>query len=121
MFLRVHERSKKTSKQKKKQKEKLSLQRSMDEASYSNTKRFFTGKRLPETPVALPQTDRLALNSHRLTTSIPSKPDTVTVAVKKESNTYTGDKLIGIGTLHKSNLIPVFKGEEAKEIARMRR
>ena len=110
-----------TNKQKKKLKDKLSLQRSTDEANYSNTKRFYQGKRPPETPIVTPQTDRLSLNSHRLTSSIPSKPDTVAVAVKKESNTYTGDKLLGIGTLHKSNLIPVFKGEEAKEIARMRR
>lgn len=34
---------------------------------------------------------------------------------------YTGDKLIGIGVLHKSNSVPVFKGEDAIDIARMRR
>lgn len=34
---------------------------------------------------------------------------------------YTGTKIIGIGTLHKSNAVPVFSDDEAKEMARMRR
>lgn len=34
---------------------------------------------------------------------------------------YTGTKIIGIGTLHKSNAVPVFSDEEAKDISRMRR
>lgn len=34
---------------------------------------------------------------------------------------YTGDKIIGIGTLHKSNAVPVFSDEQAKDMARMRR
>ena len=36
-------------------------------------------------------------------------------------NVYTGDKILGIGTLHKSNAVPVFSNEEAHDIARMRR
>lgn len=34
---------------------------------------------------------------------------------------YTGDKIIGIGTLHKSNAVPVFSDTEAKDLATMRR
>jgi hypothetical protein len=34
---------------------------------------------------------------------------------------YTGDKMKGIGTLHKSNAVPIFTDEEAKDQARMRR
>jgi hypothetical protein len=34
---------------------------------------------------------------------------------------YTGTKMLGIGTLHKSNAVPIFSDDEAKEIARMRR
>ena len=34
---------------------------------------------------------------------------------------YTGHKMIGIATLHKSNAVPVFSAEEAGDIARMRR
>lgn len=34
---------------------------------------------------------------------------------------YTGDKMLGIATMHKSNSVPVFKEEEIKEIGKMRR
>jgi hypothetical protein len=34
---------------------------------------------------------------------------------------YTGDKMIGIGTLHKSNAVPIFAEEDAKDQASMRR
>ena len=42
------------------------------------------------------------------------------VATKREM-TYTGDKLVGIATMHKSNSVPIFNHEDAKDIARMRR
>jgi hypothetical protein len=34
---------------------------------------------------------------------------------------YTGDKMKGIGTLHKSNAVPIFTDEEAIDQANMRR
>ena len=34
---------------------------------------------------------------------------------------YTGDKMIGIGTLHKSNAVPIFSNDDAKDQASMRR
>lgn len=34
---------------------------------------------------------------------------------------YTGTKILGIGTMHKSNAVPIFSDDEAKDIARMRR
>ena len=40
---------------------------------------------------------------------------------KPEEKVYTGDKLIGIATMHKSNMVPVFKAEDAADIASMRR
>lgn len=39
----------------------------------------------------------------------------------KPSPQYTGDKMLGIGQLHKSNAVPVFRSEDAVDIARMRR
>lgn len=39
----------------------------------------------------------------------------------KPSPTYTGTKIIGIGTMHKSNAVPIFSDEEAKDISSMRR
>ena len=58
---------------------------------------------------------------HRDSPKIPSG-DTYDhfVATKREKQ-YTGDKLMGIATMHKSNLVPVFKQEDAEDIARMRR
>lgn len=43
------------------------------------------------------------------------------VAPLKSSPVYTGTKMIGIGQMHKSNAVPVFREEEAKELASMRR
>ena len=34
---------------------------------------------------------------------------------------YTGTKIKGIGTMHKSNAVPVFSDEEARDISSMRR
>ena len=41
---------------------------------------------------------------------------------KKESLKYTGDLIVGIATMHKSNAVPVMRGtKQAEEIAKMRR
>lgn len=40
---------------------------------------------------------------------------------KKDTPVYTGTKVKGIGTMHKSNAVPIFNDEEAKDIAKMRR
>ncbi len=42
-------------------------------------------------------------------------------ATKAEPKVYTGTKVRGIATMHKSNAVPVFSDEEAVEISRMRR
>ena len=42
-------------------------------------------------------------------------------AVKAAPKVYTGTKIKGIGTMHKSNAVPIFSDEEAQDIARMRR
>lgn len=42
-------------------------------------------------------------------------------ALKKDAPVYTGDKIIGIGTMHKSNAVPIFSNSEAKDISTMRR
>lgn len=41
---------------------------------------------------------------------------------KRESQKYTGDLIVGIGTMHKSNAVPIMRGtKQAEEIAQMRR
>lgn len=42
-------------------------------------------------------------------------------ALKNADKVYTGTKIIGIGTMHKSNAVPIFSDSEAKEISSMRR
>ena len=39
----------------------------------------------------------------------------------KDIPQYTGTKIKGIGTMHKSNAVPIFSDEQAVEISRMRR
>ncbi len=52
---------------------------------------------------------------------LPSLPFTGAPCLKKENPVYTGNKIKGIGTMHKSNAVPVFSDEQAVEIATMRR
>ena len=40
---------------------------------------------------------------------------------KGKSNQYTGDYIIGIGTMHKSNSVPVTRKKDAEAMAKMRR
>lgn len=42
-------------------------------------------------------------------------------ALKTPDKVYTGTKILGIGTMHKSNAVPIFSDNEAKEISSMRR
>lgn len=39
----------------------------------------------------------------------------------REPPVYTGDEMIGIGQLHKSNSVPVFRKQDAEDQAKMRR
>lgn len=58
----------------------------------------------------------------RETQRAPSLNSWVTGAVNvKQTQQYTGDKIIGIGTMHKSNAVPIFSDQEAKDISTMRR
>ena len=58
--------------------------------------------------------------------SIPSAPTNLPAydpsMAKREPQVYNGErKLLGIATLHKSNMVPVFSKDDAIEIAKMRR
>jgi len=64
----------------------------------------------------------LCIPTGRDTKHIPSLNTTGAVSLsKKKTQMYTGDKMLGIGTLHKSNAVPVFSSDEAKDMAQMRR
>ena len=53
--------------------------------------------------------------------TIPTSDRITAIEGKKTRNIYTGTYVCGIATLHKSNMVPVSSGKDAKEIARMRR
>ena len=57
----------------------------------------------------------------RETAPVPSQDTGWVTCVKTQDNEYTGTKVKGIATLHKSNGVPVFSDEEAKDISKMRR
>ena len=52
---------------------------------------------------------------------IPSLNSGAGVATLAPAKIYTGTKIKGIGTMHKSNAVPIFSDEEAVAIANMRR
>ena len=71
--------------------------------------------------VAEPLSYKLSAPAGRNTSNnIPSlvTPGGSTSSVHK---VYTGNKILGIGTMHKSNAVPIFSDEQAVEIATMRR
>ena len=64
---------------------------------------------------------KLSAPAGRFTThNIPSR-DTGGTATLAPAKVYTGTKVKGIATMHKSNAVPVFSDEEAKDISKMRR
>jgi hypothetical protein len=62
----------------------------------------------------------LAIPEGRSTAHIPSR-DTGGNATLAPAKVYTGTKVKGIATMHKSNAVPVFSDEAAVDISRMRR
>ncbi len=64
---------------------------------------------------------RSRIDPSRLTDSIPSVDTGRGLAARPADKVYTGDAMIGIGVLHKSNSVPIFKQEDAEAISKMRR
>lgn len=57
----------------------------------------------------------------RETQAVPSLNTFSGTCTKPEPVRYTGNAIVGIATMHKSNAVPVFSQEQAEEISRMRR
>ena len=64
---------------------------------------------------------KLTVPEGRTTTAHIKSVDTGGNATLKAPQVYTGTKVKGIATMHKSNAVPVFSDEEAVEISKMRR
>ena len=65
----------------------------------------------------------LTIPAGRDTKHIPSLNNGIdnSTAPLAPAKVYTGTKMKGIGTMHKSNSVPIFSNEEAEAIAHMRR
>jgi hypothetical protein len=70
---------------------------------------------------ALSTVYKLSIPAGRNTTAHLKSIDTGGNATLKPPKVYTGDKVKGIATMHKSNAVPVFSDEQAIDISRMRR
>lgn len=79
-------------------------------------------KRRKRALAAEPLSYKLSTPPGRSTThNIPSRDTGGHVATAAPAKVYTGTKMKGIGTMHKSNSVPIFSDEEAIAIATMRR
>jgi len=79
-------------------------------------------KRQRRAMAAEPLTYSLSAPAGRSTSNhIPSRNTGGHVATSAPAKVYTGTKMLGIGTMHKSNSVPIFSDEEAVAIATMRR
>jgi hypothetical protein len=61
------------------------------------------------------------MNMERTSRHIPSVDSGLGSTAPVKQQQYTGDKILGIGTMHKSNMVPIFSDKEAKDISTMRR
>jgi hypothetical protein len=63
----------------------------------------------------------IAAPAQRSTAHIPSRGDGIGNATLAPQKVYSGSEMIGVGQLHKSNAIPIFKQADAVDLANMRR
>jgi hypothetical protein len=109
-----------TSLGKSKKRKPTAKQRELD-ASWEKLLKKYATKTVAKPKQQLSDVYSLGEPARRETPKIPSLPFTGAPCVKKASPVYTGDKIKGIGTMHKSNSVPVFSDQEAIDIATMRR
>lgn len=78
-------------------------------------------KRALTAPVMLPT--QAGTNIRNTGPRIPSLNNgrDMTPAVKAPDKVYTGTEMLGIGQMHKSNAVPIFRQQDAKDLANMRR
>ena len=96
-------------------------QRELQASWEAMIKKYATKTVVPKKQQQLSDVYSLGKPACRETPKIPSLPFTGAPCLKKENPVYTGDKIKGIGTMHKSNAVPVFSDEQARDIATMRR
>ena len=107
--------------QKSKKRKPTAKQRELSESWEAMLKKYATKTSTAPRHEKLSDVYSLGKVACRETPKIPSLPFTGAPCPKKASPVYTGTKVKGIGTMHKSNAVPIFSDEEAVAIATMRR
>ena len=81
----------------------------------------YATKKVVQKEQSLSDVYSLGKSARRETPRIPSLPFTGAPCSLNPSPVYTGSLIKGIGTMHKSNAVPIFSDQEAIDIATMRR
>lgn len=117
MIIYTYQKSKKKNKTKK---EMAEYQAWVD--NLANQKTNFSRKSMAKKTFNLTTVPKLTIPAARDVRKYPSMVTPGGSATKPvKGNVYTGTAMLGIGTLHKSNAVPIFSDEEAKDQASMRR
>lgn len=114
MIIYTHQRSKKKSKTKKQ----IAEYQSWLKQAQSLSTNFSSGNIKAKSKSKMPVLEIPADRDPRKYKSVQTSVCDTSLKPKK---VYTGDKMLGIGTLHKSNAVPIFSIEDAKSQATMRR
>ena len=88
---------------------------------WENMLKKYATKKVVAKEQSLSEVYSLGKSARRETPKIPSLPFTGGPCALKPAPVYTGSMIKGIGTMHKSNAVPIFSDEEAVAIATMRR
>ena len=104
----------------KKKRKPTAKQRELD-ASWNALLKKYATKTIVRKEQSLSDVYSLGKPAGRETPKIPSLPFTAGPCTKAPDKVYTGTAIKGIGTMHKSNAVPIFTDEQAVEIATMRR
>jgi hypothetical protein len=88
---------------------------------WENMLKKYVTKKVVAKEQSLSDVYSLGKPARRETPKIPSLPFTGGPCALKPAPVYTGSMIKGIGTMHKSNAVPIFSDEEAVAIATMRR
>lgn len=84
---------------------------------------YISGKLKPKKKEFVPYEPTTTVSKQDYPSNTPKSPVHGIPAggTKKESPVYTGDYIVGIATMHKSNLVPVTRDQDPVEYATMRR
>lgn len=60
-------------------------------------------------------------NYSKTSSGVKTSDTVLPITGKRKANEYSGDYIVGLATMHKSNIVPVGRGNNAEDYAKMRR